>query len=182
MKRMWAAGAAVLLCLALGVPALAQEPSESPGASPVMPTGPALVEGTMTCQGPGDTRTYGEGWFRGNQSLTCHTDLDDPRVAGPGTLGWNYVCYPAANNGCIYWGDVEIDGPGGTWSGSYSGVDDQALWDAGTGGAEMLFELSGSGDYEGWSFVFHVSTRLTATASANGFIYEGALPPWPLEK
>jgi len=139
---------------------------------------PALTEGTLSCTGPGDTRTSGEGWFRGNQTLECTSDMDDPRVAGPATLGWNYVCYPTADNGCIYWGDLEIVGPDGTWRGPYVGTDDDSLWQAGTGGAEMILTLAGSDAYEGWSCTFHLSSRLGSEATVNGLIYQGPLPPW----
>jgi hypothetical protein len=88
---------------------------------------PALTTGTLTCTGPGDTRTYGEGWFRGDQTLECTSAMDDPRVTGPGTLGRNYACYPAANQGCIYWGTTEIVGPDGTWVGNYTRGDSDGL-------------------------------------------------------
>jgi hypothetical protein len=49
MRKLWAAGAAILVCLALGgVPVLAQ----SPATSPVQMT-PAMVTGTSDCSGPG---------------------------------------------------------------------------------------------------------------------------------
>ena len=110
--------------------------------------------------------------------MECTSDIDDPRVTGPGTLGWNYVCYPAANQGCIYWGDLELVGPDGTWVGTYTGTDDPALWEAGEGGAVMIQVLEGTGAYEGWTFVAHIVTDLSNPAMVNGLIYEGPPPPW----
>jgi hypothetical protein len=83
-----------------------------------------------------------------HRDLTCTSDMDDPHVTRPGVLGWNHVCYPAADNGCIYWGDFEITRPDGTWAGPYAGVDDPVLWSSGTGGAEMIFTMAGSKGYE----------------------------------
>lgn len=170
------------LSLALGGALLVTQPFQAPsgpGGQP-MPAGPAaasLITGTLTCDG-GDDRIYGDGWYQGHGSLACTSEADDPRVTGPASLDWNFACYREADDSCVFWGVLDIEGLDGSWSGTYTGVDDAVLWKAGTGGAEMVFALTGSGGYDGWSYVFHMSNRIVPTVPVNGLIYEGPLPPW----
>lgn len=165
-----------------GGPGVQPPPASSTSAAGGSPVGAGSMAatsttGTLTCSG-GDDRVHGDGWYQGHGSLECTTDTSDPRTTGPAALDWNFACYRAADDGCIFWGALDIDGPDGSWSGTYTGVDDAALWEAGTGGAEMVFTLTGSGGYDGWSYVFHMSNQIVPTVPVNGLIYEGPLPPW----
>ena len=111
MRRMWAASAAMLVCLVLGgMPALAQKASNSPTVSPV------VVSGTWGCTktDPG-TRGTSDGLMWGgtgarDQVLECDLALSDPRVIGPTTITFNDDCFGAE---CIFWGTLVIEGPDG---------------------------------------------------------------------
>ena len=95
MRRLWVAGAAMLVCLVLGtIPAAAQKASDSPTISPV------VVSGTWGCTktDPG-TRGTSDGLMWGgtgarDQVLACDLALDDPRVVGPTTIT-SAVLWPA---------------------------------------------------------------------------------------
>jgi hypothetical protein len=181
MRKLWAAGAAIVVCLALGgVPVAAQEASGEPSAASAMPDGPALVTGTQTCAaGDPDSRTWDGPVLTGhNATINCTDVMSDERVSGPDSGEWNYVCHSDADMGCTYWGTTEIVGPDGTWVGTYTGTDDPGLWEAGEGGAVMIQVLEGTGAYEGWTFVAHIVTDLSNPATVNGLIHEGPPPPW----
>ena len=77
MRKVWAAGAAIVMCLALGgLPALAQESSESP--APTMPTGEVVFTGTATC-GFGSP----EEWLTSDPMVTGPCSIDVQRSGGP---------------------------------------------------------------------------------------------------
>ena len=152
------------------------------------PMAPAMVTGTETCVGgevettpmDGYTLLHASGPFEGHCTFTA----SDPRVSGTATLDdfWD-ACYlmgpddpPFYPSGCIYWGTQRIDGPDGSWEGTWSGVDDEDL-----GLASLLLLMEGTDAYEGWSFVAHVLESGTGEpVTFSGLIYEGPLPPWEL--
>ena len=81
MRRMWAAGAAVLVCLALGaMPVLAQEHTLVIGTQEC----PTFVEGTTTVVG-------GVEQSRGYE-FGCTLAMDDPRVSGDLTAHGDSDC------------------------------------------------------------------------------------------
>jgi hypothetical protein len=90
MRRMWAAGAAIVLCLALGgIPVVAQSPSPAPARL-------ALVTGTMDCFSMGTyTETSQNGATHGHlPDVSCSTRMSDPRVSGQVRLDLDGACYP----------------------------------------------------------------------------------------
>lgn len=173
MRRLWAAAAAILVWLALGgLPAAAQEASESPSESPAAPPEPALVTGTERCfSGSYSSRDEGGVVLGHIPTFKCTNEASDPRVSGPAQGEFWSACYATA--GCVYWGTYEIAGPDGTWSGLWSGTDDAVL-DL----RSYLVTVEGSGAYEGWTFVAHWQDRF-GTSTFSGLIYPGPPPPWP---
>lgn len=92
-------------------------------------------------------------------------------MSGPEHGEYWSACYQAS--GCIYWGTAEIDGPDGTWTGPWSGMDDAVL-----GLASFHVDFEGTGAYEGWSFLAHWQDSGSGEAEFSGLIYEGHRPPW----
>jgi hypothetical protein len=173
--RLSLVGTVILMLLGgLGGVALAQDD----------PMAPAKVTGTWAGEGgefeftPMDGYSLGRAWApEGSTTVSA----SDPRVSGTATTEWWNACYlvgpddpPYYPSGCIYWGTQRLDGPDGSWEGSYRGVDDESL-----GQAFHLLLMEGTGAYEGLSFVAHVQDPFTGEpVTMTGLIYEGPLPPW----
>jgi len=149
------------------------------------PMAPAMVTGSEHCVGGDLETTPMDGYTLMHVSgpeVGCTVTASDPRVSGFATVGdfWD-ACYlmgpddpPFYPSGCIYWGRYRINGPEGSWEGTWSGVDDENL-----GQASMLLLLEGTDAYDGWSFVAHLLDPFTGEPPTfSGLIYEGPLPPW----
>jgi hypothetical protein len=108
--------------------------------------------------------------MRGARTI-CDVRFDDPRVSGTVTTTGNYDCHAEA--GCVTWGQQEIVGPDGSWSGSFSGLIDAAFTERG------VAVLTGMGRYEGLTFVVHGVGPLNQAPTAIGLIYVGEAPPQP---
>lgn len=153
---MWAAGAATVMCLALGAPVMAQD--ASPAAD-----GPILVTATQTCawDTPGDVLT-----------ATCTHVASDPRVSGPATstlveaVGTPDEAYLEAF-------DLTLSGPDGDWTGR--------IWVVLDGPNNVAYALSvvtGEGAYEGWTYVTSArDIQPDANTDLVGVLYEGPPPP-----
>jgi hypothetical protein len=164
MRRMWAAGAAIVVCLALGgVPVLAQSPSA--------PAQAAWVTGTQTCttldQGTSAT-VDGVSQVRA-QTQSCTHTMTDPRVSGEVTVTLNTDHRGPA--GMTFWGTEEIVGTDGTWRGSFSGVVDPQ----GVVGGFGIYE--GTGAYAGWTYINHAYGDGSAP-TLDGTIFQGPPPPY----
>ena len=171
----------VILALAGALPAGAQDASAEPPTSAEPAT--AFVSGTGLCRfvAPG-TQTRVEGVRRDQGGFACDWETDDPRVSGPGEGTWNIACWDG-NRICIYWGEMTISGPDGTWVGAYEGQDATTLEDLGHGAVALQQVLGGTGAYEGWTYVAHLLFNYS-TMDVDGIIYEGPPMPWeplPLE-
>jgi hypothetical protein len=177
MRKLWAAGASVVACLALGGGlALAQEASNSPTVSPV------VVSGTWSCTktDPGTRGTSDALMWSGtgarDQVLACDLALDDPRVIGPTTITFNDDCFRAD---CIFWGTLVIEGPDGGWDCRFSGTPDPS----GANDGLLLLVCPGRGSYGGLTFMAQQAVSFSGTAdfgdgtSIRGLIYQGPPPP-----
>jgi hypothetical protein len=85
MRRLWAASAAIVVCLALGgIPPVVQEASEGPAVSPATA---AIVQLIMECaQTSGSTRTTEGNVQYASGDLTYEVTADDGRVTGVQTV------------------------------------------------------------------------------------------------
>jgi hypothetical protein len=175
MRRLCATGAAVLVCLALGVPALAQAASGEPSASAEPYTD--FVTGTGMCRYHEPAMSVFIDWGRHDQAgFTCDWETDDPRVSGPGEGTWNVGCWDGVRV-CLYWGDMTITGPDGTWVGAFTGQDTRTLAGLGRGTAAFQQVLEGTGAYEGWTYLAHLLFN-DYTMFVDGIVYEGTPLPW----
>jgi hypothetical protein len=167
--RLSLVGTAILILLGgTFVTVVAQEPTVATGPESAWVTfaseecGPGVSEGT-------DGRGDGFRWFRGYWG-TCEMTFSDPRVNGIMIGDYNDDC---VGTRCVIWGNEQITGPDGTWSGWYHGM-------AGANDAEWTsyHVMTGSGGYEGLTFIWDL-TRLWSSGGKSGFglIYEGDAPP-----
>ena len=155
MRRLWAAGAAMLVCLALsGLPAAGQEaspatPTVGGGAAstavlihieePEWVTYPDEAGTTSDANGVRQLRGFGR---------DCRYDDADPRFSSWSDIVHNADCYSPGEDRskCVVWGNERIPGPDGAWVGTYRG--------GSIGPVRNSFEvLEGTGAYEGWTFV-----------------------------
>jgi hypothetical protein len=158
MRKLWAAGAAIVVCLTLGgLPALGQEPSESP--VPTMPTDEVVFTGEASC-GVGSP----EEWV-----------TSDPRVTGPCLItptiwgGPTTIDIPGAV------GDYVVHGPEGDWIGTWMLIG--VCCDP---PARNFMALEGTGAYEGWAVLAWAGTpdgwQMPAPFDLQGIIYKGSAP------
>jgi len=164
MRRLWAAGAAILMCLALGgMPVVGQEASQGPATT--MPTDEVVFTGTATC-GFGDP----EEWLTSEPMLTgpCSMTPGGPIPAVvPGGVG-NYTVY----------------GPDGNWTGAFI-----LIGPCCDPPARNFMALEGTGAYDGWSVLAWAGTPEGWQMSdpvpwdLQGIIYKGSAPglQWPEE-
>jgi hypothetical protein len=178
MRRMWAAGAVAVTCLALGgVPALAQSPvptGVTPAASGSLAPMAAQVHGTVICENVQDATTMsanGVDSFR-DQVIRCTYTASDPRVSGIAVAHLDGDFY--ADGFGVYWDTQVITGPAGTWVGGHYGAPDP------TGEVVMQGVFQGTGAYDGWTYIERLDP---STNQVDGFLYPGAPPPMvaPLE-
>jgi hypothetical protein len=163
MRRIWAAGAAGLLCLALGGPPMVAQSPE--------PVGSVHVTGTETLHP--DIRFDSQKMVDGVLQIRgVHATSDevasDPRVSGTGTIVGNTDVYGMDGP---QWGTFRIENDGGAWEGTYRGVIYGGSLDSGT--AWMV----GSGDYEGLTYFYTFGGNNTdLVLETEGLIFPGEAP------
>jgi hypothetical protein len=167
MRRLRAAGAVIVICLAPGLPAVAQEGSPVPAA-------PVYVTGTESCgdrSSPGRRMSNGVEHARG-EVAECVDTMSDPRVDGAWVNTMNGDCF-GAHTPCFLWGTHVLDGPEGGWQCSWSGTDFPV-----SNGYLLIGVCPGTGGYEGLTYVFQHGTEDFGDGTTfHGYIYEGR-PMW----
>jgi hypothetical protein len=184
MRRLLAAGAAVLWCLALGaMPAQAQSPSESPAASAsAVPQGPVHVTGTLDRTSSG-MAGFVTSPFRAYDAIVLTNDE---------RLGGCLILRPAGSTSDGTWGTVSISGgPGCPWGSPMPGS--ERTWTGEwftTGSRPVAFDpdvqvsgaaiypvesiwLRGHGLNDGLSAVL----RIEDVTHVDGWIYPTPQPP-----
>ena len=175
MRRLWVAGAAMVVCLTLGgVPALAQEASQEPSTS----DGNVWYTGTMHCDLVADgTKTYeaGSDHYRGG-TYSCSRSMSDLRMTGSVTFLHNYDCFSLStpmprHGGCVGWGNLEWPGSDG-WTGPYTILEDAS------GQQVAQFQGDGSGANAGWTYIESATfSDADLTMQVEGLLYQGPRPP-----
>lgn len=100
--------------------------------------------------------------------ITVTTRMSDPRVSGTGTWRVNADRYATTGP---RWGAYRLENADGAWDGPCSG----AAWDTGDGGAWSC-QLTGSGAYDGYSYLFLATTSDPGIDDVRGVIVPGPLP------
>ncbi len=176
MRRTWAAGAAVLLTLALGGAPVTAQSSSTP-ASPTW----AAVTSTGTCApSSGGTQQLESAPYTVSGAVFACTDTaSDARVSGHSTMTYSmWTSDPRGSStgfGVIYngttWMDYVITGPDGTWSGRGYGVYDN------DGVLHIVAILAGDGAYDGLTYSYSATVPASSlTAVGVGVIQPGSLP------
>ncbi len=172
MRRLWAALAAIVMYLALGVPpALAQDAVEE------VPAGVTFVTGTEGCHEPTPGIWHKTAWggYERGDAHWCEVTMSDPRVSGSWFNAYNVDCYGVEAEPaffCVLRGTRVLDGPDGGWDCTWTGTDFPAEHD----GLLMTGLCPGTGGYEGLTYVFQFSTpAIVGGGTIRGAIYEG--PP-----
>jgi len=172
MRRMWAAGAAIVMCLAFGVlPALAQEEPTADEATTAevapfhaVPEGSVVVWGTASCAislGGGDSTDGAVGWL-----VVCTLDMSDPRVSGTERHDRFRILAGRIGAGVVWVAeDAHLTNDEGSWRGSAQAAEDRA----GTPVGEAHYV--GEGAYEGLEFHYYFSADPNpAQAALRGWI------------
>ena len=172
MRRLWAAGAVIVMCLVLGVlPMLAQEEAAADrattaGAAPfhAVPDGSVVVWGVAWCQislSGGDSTDGAEGWLVG-----CTLDMSDPRVSGIERQDRFRLLAGSIGAGAVWAGEeAHLTNDEGSWRGSVLGVEDRATLPAGEA------HYVGEGAYEGLEFHYYFfSAQDSSQAVLRGWI------------
>lgn len=173
MRRMWAAGAAIVLCLALGgLPVLAQDAVEE------APAGVTMVTGNEGCQEPTPGIWHETAWggYQRGDAHWCEDTMSDPRVSGSWFNAYNHDCYGVETEQafCVFRGTRVLDGPDGGWDCTWTGLELVAE----NTGLPISGICPGTGGYEGLTYVFQHSGSMVG-ASIRGVIYEGEPLPYP---
>jgi hypothetical protein len=161
------------MCLALGG---ATATAQSPAASPVVQAEWAAVTGTSSC---GDVTSEGTSQFitppytLTGMVMACTKFASDRRVDGLATYVFNVETWdPDLQANAVAWGDEEIKGPEGTWTGCFYGVYDD------DGVLHLVHILAGSGAYEGWTYAYSSTVPADVpTATTIGVVHHSAPPP-----
>jgi hypothetical protein len=134
----------------------------------------AHVTGTIACGPAGDSTVLED------ESVAlylypgrCTVTMSDPRVSGVMDADLQEVCFEDLNHACLFHITSVLTGPDGTWVGTAGSIHDASLT-----ALPAWATLVGTGAYEGWTFTFHASNQLDASAEVSGIVYEGPPPPW----
>lgn len=151
------------------VGAVSAQEDASPG--PVGPVWTTLVA-EQCILADDDAHTSGTwgaiSWVR-DYALDCEVTYTDPRVSGSRTTLYHEDCLGSFP--CVYWATHELTGPDGTWTGWTTGTVDP---DRATDGVSVL---TGTGAYEGLTFVASAVGAYDEPPAGYGLIYEGDPPP-----
>ena len=161
----------VLLLASLTVPVVGQEDTDTHVTGSLLACG---QYGDRTVQEDDSVELH---LFRGR----CSGQMSDPRVSGTYESDIQEVCFKEAGDRvCMLSATGEIQGPDGTWVGTWGSVHDATLT-----GLPTWSVMEGTGAYEGWTYWFYTPDQLDGSAAVSGIIYEGPPPPWdgtlPLE-
>lgn len=147
-----------------------------------VPLGLSRVTGTRaySAQYQGPTASNDEDRWRYRGALFGYIlEVDDPRLSGTEWSTWSKDTFPDESGrffgtgGALKTGSVEIVNDAGSWHGTAHGYQDPA-----TTSWFIEFDLAGTGAYEGYSALLHVTGPATRK-DVNGFIFRGTWPEFP---
>ena len=160
--------ASALVVVAIGVSAAEVVAVEEPATPPVWVT---LTEQTNCSTGGPTDYSEGPGEAKRLRGLTqtCDTTYTDPRVSGTSDYVLNEDCFE--DGVCVIWGTGVLSGPDGDWTGWWHGIDDEA------DNFNWYTVLTGTGAYEGMTFIIYSTGVFPEVPDEVGVIYEGDPPP-----
>ena len=179
MRRVWAAGVAMLVSLALGGAPVA---GQSPSAAATPQATWAAVTSTGTCAPPsgGSQQLVSPPYTVSGLIFACTDTASDARVTGPSTMTFNMQTsdprggstdWNVVYNGTM-WLDYAIKGPNGNWTGRGNGVYDNE------GVLHIVVSLAGDGAYDGLTYSYSATVQPNSlTAVGVGVIQPGTPLP-----
>lgn len=134
------------------------------------------VTGSETHDGSGGTEVLvGNITQMRGAAITSQQKMSDPRVSGKatGTVNTDMLTTDSGRTTVgKEWGTTRIENKGGAWEGTIAG----AIW-AGGSESDLTGWLVGSGDYEGYTYYWHLRAT-DSHGDVDGVIYKGP-PPSP---
>ena len=171
MCKLWAAGTAMLVCLALGgMPVAAQDDEDAPVW--------VKLVGQENCRMEG-----GAGFDKGALAevrevpIICENTYSDPRLDGTQYLLYNEDCFESGI--CVGWGNIELVGADGSWTGWWHEIDDDQT--DGTDDTSFYLVLTGAGAHQGLTAILFSLHAWGEFPDQYGVVYRGDPPPGPEE-
>jgi hypothetical protein len=174
MRRMWAAGAAIVVCLALGgVPVVAQEEAAVSGAA-------VAVTGTASAIPAGAGSSEEVDGVQQALGVTYQAvfDASDPRASGSGPMTMDASLYPNADPSAgrgpeLSWGTIRFENDEGAWDGGWAAF---GLGTAASGVSEFWF--TGEGAFEGHTLALRgISDLVIDEGGVMSFDFDGWIFP-----
>jgi hypothetical protein len=127
----------------------------------------------------GESRLDGSVEYQGVNEFIMPIEWSDPRLPADMHVREQIVLHtgdPASweDDMWVFARAVRLDGPHGAWVGTARGVSDSVAV-----ATELLYELTGEGEYEGLSAVFAQDNSTWPDPRFDGWIFEGDLPTMP---
>ena len=159
------------LVLAGGAVVVSAADEVTVGQPATPPVWVALIEQTNCSVGTPTGYAEGTGQAKRLRGLsqTCDTTYTDPRVSGRSAYVLNEDCFE--DGICVVWGTGMLSGPDGNWTGWWHGIDDEA------DNFNWYTVLTGTGAYEGMTFIIYSTGVWPEVPNEVGVIYEGDPPP-----
>ena len=165
MRRMWAAGAAIVVLLVGSAGVAVAQSEEASGPEVTAVTGNRL---TLELDDSEEVVSE-EGWTRGLVAIETHS-WSDPRLPGDARSVLNLTAGRVLN------GAMLLEGPDGSWNGTYEAFSHD------DGSGQGMVQLTGHGAYEGLIAFLHLYTDDSDCVEClqyDGIIVEGEMPPTP---
>ncbi|MEA2025802.1 MAG: hypothetical protein U9O18_03845 [Chloroflexota bacterium] len=105
----------------------------------------------------------------GGGAPTGSSTMSDPRVSGDLELINRYLTGVGLTG--VQWGLYTLTNDGGSWEGEWIG-----FYESPSGKENAMVWASGTGDYEGWSYVANYTENLRGL-DVRGLVYQGPIPP-----
>lgn len=119
----------------------------------------------------------GTSTITGANSASGDDSMSDPRVSGHAWLINHYLKGDVDLTG-VQWGQYNLSNDGGAWEGEWIGFYESPTGDESpmVGEENVMIWASGTGDYEGWTYVANYTGDL-GTLTVRGLMYQDVIPP-----
>lgn len=117
----------------------------------------------------------GTSTMSGGLSPTGNDTMSDPRVSGRVRLTNAFLTGDGLTG--VNWGQYTLANDDGSWEGEWIGIyDSPGDAPCGSGQENAMIWASGTGEYEGWTYVANYTGDL-GTLDVKGLLYQDEIPP-----